>query len=234
MTVGADMFGVALPAARVVERVDPFTLDPDELRLLDLLGPPHLVTTPRQVKRLANSYGLLAALRHDHRDADLAEQAGIVRSPTGDLETVTYGPYRASMVLLAALVAFPSLGPGLFVHLHHTADAAPHSSWTDFLATLRPAHGPHGWTNRGTLTISAVQAQQWQALVTGLDHAGNLADDHDLPLPEPVTAWAAWIITVGRLSFPTGRIVNDLDRLRPLSRHSRRRNPDQQPTPRRP
>ena len=54
-------FEVRLPAARVVERIDPFALDPDEVRLLNLLGPPLFVSTPRQVKRLANSYGLLAA-----------------------------------------------------------------------------------------------------------------------------------------------------------------------------
>ena len=51
-----------LPAAPVVERFDPLTLTDGERRLIALLGPP-LVTTPRSIKRLVNSYGLLNALR---------------------------------------------------------------------------------------------------------------------------------------------------------------------------
>ncbi|QTI49489.1 hypothetical protein JYK04_07361 [Streptomyces nojiriensis] len=64
--IDTDMFGVILPEAPVVERVDPLVLEADELALLELLGPPLPVSTPRAVKRLANSYGLLTAIRHDH------------------------------------------------------------------------------------------------------------------------------------------------------------------------
>jgi hypothetical protein len=53
------------------------------------------------------------------------------------MRQVAYRPYRAGMVLLAALVAYPALGPALFGHLYHAA-AHPHRSWTQFLESLRP------------------------------------------------------------------------------------------------
>jgi hypothetical protein len=126
-TVGAptampdDLFGVTLPAPRIVERVDPLTLEPDELALLNLLGPPVLVTNPRAVKRLANSYGLLTAIRRHHRAVDL---------------TAAHHPYRASLVLLAALVAHTALGPALLTRLHEKAATDPDATWADFMADL--------------------------------------------------------------------------------------------------
>jgi hypothetical protein len=212
----AEMFGVRLPAARIVERVDPLTLDPDELALLDLLGPPLLVATPRAVKRLANSYGLLTAMRREHRDADLAEQHISIREPiTGQLREVTYRPYRAGVVLLAALVAYPALGPALFLHLHHSANNS-HQTWSRHLDSLRPRSRDGRWHNAADPAMTPVQAQQWQALIDGLHDAGTTAAAHGLPLPEPITAWVPWVIPVGRMSFPTGRIVNTIDRQRPL------------------
>jgi hypothetical protein len=83
----------------------PLPLNPDELALLDLLGPPHLIATPRAVTRLANSYGLLTAIRRDHHHDDLAEHT------TPDAPEPTYRPYRAGMVLLSALITHPALGP---------------------------------------------------------------------------------------------------------------------------
>ncbi|MEU7873299.1 P-loop NTPase fold protein [Dactylosporangium sp. NPDC049140] len=215
----AAMFGVRLPAARVVERVDPLTLDPDELARLDLLGPPLLVATPRAVKRLANSYGLLTAIRRGQRDADLAEQHATIRDPTtGNLRKVAYRPYRAGMVLLAALVAFPALGAALFLHLHHTAANEPDHTWAQLLEALQPHRNQGGhWSNPADPSMTPVQAQQWQALLHGLLHVGQSAAEHNLPLPDPLTAWAHWVVPVGRLSFPTGRIVNTLDRQRPLT-----------------
>ena len=59
-----------LPAVPVVERFDPLALTDDERRLIALLGPP-LVTTPRSIKRLVNSYGLLNALRGSQHEQDL-------------------------------------------------------------------------------------------------------------------------------------------------------------------
>ena len=212
------MFGVKLPPARAVERVDPLTLEPDEVTLLDLLGPPLLVATPRAVKRLANSYGLLTAIRRDHRNTDLAEQRTIISDPvTGDPQEVAYRPYRAGMVLLAALVAFPALGPALFLHLHHTATENRNETWERFLSSLQPVQKPGFWQNRADPSMTPVQAQQWQALLDGLHHTGRIAADRQLPLPEPLSAWHQWVVPVGRLSFPTGRIVNSLDRQRPLA-----------------
>jgi len=189
------MFGVELPAARVIERVDPLTLEPDELTLLDLLGPPLLVSTPRAAKRLANSYGLLTAIRRDHRDTDLAEQhATISDATTGEAPELTYRPYRAAMVLLASLVAFPALGPALFLHLHHHATTIhpPQTTWTPFLETLPPRRDEKqgGWSNPADPRMTPVRAQQWQALLRGLHHIAQTATERDLPLPEPLTAWA--------------------------------------------
>ncbi|MEU9575397.1 P-loop NTPase fold protein [Streptomyces massasporeus] len=207
--------GVELPAARVVD--DPLTLESEELALLDLLGPPLLVATPRGVKRLANSYGLLTALRREHRQADLVEHhATVLDQATGQQREVTYVPYRAGMVLLAALIAYPALGPALFLHLHHTAASQPDRSWKEFLAALKP-HSRHGrWHNIADSNMTPVEAQQWQALLQGLNLVITDAAEAQLDVPEPLTAWAQWVVPVGRLSFPTGRIVSSLERQRPL------------------
>ncbi|MFB6613677.1 P-loop NTPase fold protein [Streptomyces sp. NPDC056367] len=212
-----SMHGLGLPAARVIEQVDPLTLEPDEIGLLNLLGPPLLVTTPRAVKRLANSYGLLTAIRRDHREADLNEQrAAVVDAGTNDSREVRYWPYRAAMVLLAALVAYPSLGPALFLHLHHTAAARPDGTWASFRESLRPRRREERWWSAADPNMTPVQAQQWQALLDGLDAAEQAAAEHRLHLPEPLSSWSPWVVPVGRLSFPTGRIVSSLDRQRPL------------------
>ena len=197
---------VALPAARPVDRVDPLTLEPEELVLLDILGPPLLVTTPRAVKRLANSYGLLTALRREHRQTDLAETT---------LDGVAYRPYRAGLVLLAALVAYPALGPAFLVHLHHTAAEQPGTSWSDYLGTLRPVRAA-AWGNPAEPVMKPARAQQWQAMLDGLHRATGEAAGLGLHLAAPIGAWAEWVVPVGRLSFPAGRIVNGLARQRPL------------------
>ncbi|MDX3539703.1 P-loop NTPase fold protein [Streptomyces sp. MB09-01] len=161
-----ETYGVVLPAARVIERVDPLTLEPEEIALLNLLGPPLLVATPRAVKRLANSYGLLTAIRRDHREADLDEQrAPLVDPDTNTSREVHYRPYRAAMVLLATLVAYPSLGPAFFLHLHHTAAAQPGDTWASFRASLTPQRRESGrWWSVADPNMTPVQAQQWQAL----------------------------------------------------------------------
>ncbi|WP_031525603.1 P-loop NTPase fold protein [Streptomyces sp. NRRL F-5123] len=174
-------------ALRVVERTDPLTLEPDELALLRLLGPPHLVATPRGVTRLANSYGLLTALRRTHREADLAQTAES-GSP----------PYRAGMVLLAALVAYPALGPALCLHLHAEATARPGATWRDFCAALPPPAAP------------ADTIAQWGALRAALLAVTQTATDHALLLPMPLTVWREWVLPVARLSFPAGSIVSTL------------------------
>ncbi|MFI0719782.1 P-loop NTPase fold protein [Streptomyces sp. NPDC021224] len=185
-----DDMALAVPrvdTVRVVERTDPLTLEPDELALLRLLGPPHLVATPRAVTRLANSYGLLTALRRTHREADLAQAGpGAAGAP----------PYRAGMVLLAALVAYPALGPALCLHLHAEATARPDAAWADFCAALPPASAPAD--------------PQWEALRTALAHVTRTATAHGLPLPAPLAVWRDWVLPVARLSFPAGSIVPTL------------------------
>ena len=225
---------VPLPAPAIVDRVDPLALEPDELTLLELLGPPLLITTPRAVKRLANSYGLLTALRGDQHADDLNAHPGTVIDLDTKTCSISYHPYRAAIVLLGVLVAYPALGPALFLHLHHAAATAPHHPWSGFLTGLDPHWGKSGWRNAADPLVTPVQAQQWQALLKGIRAVADRAVEAGLPLPEPLHAWADWIIPVGRLSFPTGRIVSSLDRLQPLpethpSRHQSTSNSDQQP-----
>ncbi|MFD7735968.1 P-loop NTPase fold protein [Kitasatospora phosalacinea] len=199
--------GVRLPAPRVVERVDPLMLDPDEIALMDLLGPPLLVSTPRAVKRLANSYGLLTALRRAQRADDLAEQ------PTATATGAPYRPYRAGLVLLAALVAYPQLGPALCLHLHRTSRNAPDRTWAQFLTDLAPQRDPAGhWSNSADPRMPPVQAQQWASLLTALEQATGRAAAANLHLPEQLGPWGDWVAPVARLSFPAGRIVAHLDR----------------------
>lgn len=195
-----------LPAARVVERVDPLELRADERRLIQILGPP-LINTPRAVKRLVNSYGLLAAIRR-HRASG---QSGFGADPAID-EHGEHLLNRPAMVLLAALIGFPQLGPALFTHLYRTASARPTSTWTEFLTDLAPTPIPGSWRNLAAPRLTAVQAQHWRALLAALEQVIHRAAQSGVPLPEPLTAWADWVISVGRLSFPTGRVVSELER----------------------
>jgi hypothetical protein len=55
-----------------MQRADQLDLTADELLLMALLGPP-LITSPRAVKRLANSYGVLAACRPKKPDGSRPE-----------------------------------------------------------------------------------------------------------------------------------------------------------------
>jgi WD40 repeat protein len=205
-----------LPSPRLVERIDPFALDRDEIKLLDLLGPPRLLTTPRQVTRLANSYGLLTVLRREQRAADLKLQTGRIRHKDGTSRSVVYRPCRAATVLLASLVAYPSLGPDLFLYLRDESLHDPHRTWEEFLFELAPRATSSGWKNRGDEPLTAYQARQWQALFDALREAAAEAANRDLYLPEPLVAWAEWIVPVGRLSFPTGRVISTLHHPRRL------------------
>ncbi|WP_329351869.1 P-loop NTPase fold protein [Streptomyces sp. NBC_01261] len=200
--------GVLLPAPRVIERVDPLTLDPDEITLMDLLGPPLLVSTPRAVKRLANSYGLLTALRRTQRAHDLTEQ------PPATATSAPHYPYRAGLVLLAALVAYPQLGPALCLHLHRTSRIDPQQTWAQFRTDLQPQRDPAGgpWSNPADPKMTPVQAQQWTSLLTALHQVTGQAAGVGLPLPELLGPWGDWVVPVARLSFPAGRIVSLLDR----------------------
>ena len=189
-----------LPAPRVVERGDPLAFRGDEQRLLHLLGPP-LITTPRAAKRLANSYGLLSALH------------------PGDLATSRdsdHPSYRAAMVLLATLVGYPELGPALFPHIHQRAATDPTAAWAQLVRDLQPRRDGSTWCNKARGGLDEAQAQQWQSLARALCRIQEHAEEDRVPLPRMLTTWGHWIQPVGRLSFPTGRVVSTLDRHLPL------------------
>jgi hypothetical protein len=189
-----------LPAVPVVERFDPLALTGDERRLIGLLGPP-LVTTPRSIKRLVNSYGLLNALRGSRHQQDLSETR---HASTGS----TYYPYRAAIALLGTLIAFPDLSPAFFPRLLQASSDPGSGSWPQFLKRISPQHTADGWNSEflGPLAAEA-EALRWGKLVSALKKLTADATDAGLPLPEPLEAWAEWVIPAGRLSFETGRAV---------------------------
>ena len=195
-----------LPAAPVVERFDPLALTDDERRLIALLGPP-LVTTPRSIKRLVNSYGLLNALRGSQHEQDLRETS---HAGTGS----TYHPYRAAIALLGTLIAFPDLSPAFFPRLLEVSSDPGPCSWPQFLKRICPGHTTDSWSSEllGILATKA-DADRWRNLISALDKLTADAAAAGLPLPEPLEAWAEWVVPVGRLSFETGRSVITLHRL---------------------
>ncbi len=205
---------VALPAAPLLIRVDPYALREDERTLMRLLGPP-LITTPRAVKRLTNSYGLLAAIQR--QTATTTNTPGSEPPHAGgETAEIVDG---AAMVLLAALVGFAELGPALFTYLHHCATQNPTETWTAFLARLEPTvrSEDHGWGNPAVPDLTPVEAQTWRNLLGALREVTRNADTAGISLPDPLAAWAHWIVPVGRLSFPTGRMVTSLRPQRPPS-----------------
>jgi hypothetical protein len=68
------------------------------------------------------------------------------------------------MVLLAGLVAFPALGPALFLHLHHTAATHPGHSWTKLQIHYKSVHQP---TPQPAGTVHGQRRQRVRAF--GLD-----------------------------------------------------------------
>jgi hypothetical protein len=206
----------ALESLRIVNRIDPLALTPDEHQLITLLGPP-LITSPRTVKRLANSYGLLVAtsaadgVRGGHRP-------DLQAIPDLDLGQEAY-PYRAGMVLLAAVLGFPMLGPTLFPDLHRTARNEPSTPWTHYLNGLRPESASTSGASRIEPIMCATRAKHWHALLDALNDIGDRASAAGLPLPRRLDVWARWVVPVGRLSFPTGSAVSRL-----------MQSPDQRPT----
>jgi len=186
--------GIVLPAVPVVERFDPLSLTDDERRFLALLGPP-LVTTPRSIKRLVNSYGLLNALRGSRHQQDLQQ---INHSATES---------RAAMALLATLIAFPHLSPTFFTHLRDAAADAQSCSWAEFLKRAKPQQSGQDWTSGLLGPLTGRNARRWQQFVGALEDLAAKATAADLPLPEALDAWTEWAVPVGRLSFETGRSV---------------------------
>lgn len=186
----------------VIEEVDPLALTLDERRLISLLGPP-LITSPRAVKRLSNSYGLLIATSNSRH----------LLNPRYDLEPAADHrsdrpcyPYRAKMVLLATVIGFPTLGSSFFSGLYRAARANRALTWMDYLTGRHQACQPE-WLSSA---ISPSRAQHWCALLDALAQITEHAARHDLHLPSALPVWAEWVIPVGRLSFPTGSVVSKL------------------------
>jgi hypothetical protein len=203
---GGPTEGPLLPGVPVVERFDPLVLTDEERRLLTLFGPP-LVTTPRSIKRLVNSYGLLNALRGEQHQQDLQEKA----DSSGHL----YHPYRAAMTLLAILIAFPHLSPMLFTHLHKAGSGPDPCTWRQFLKQAEPQRdderrGDEKWSSNLLGQLDAGEAARWQRLVDALEAVTEEAAAAGVPLPEALSAWIEWVLPVGRLSFETGRVVMTL------------------------
>jgi hypothetical protein len=201
----ATVTATTRPELRTVLRVDPLALTPDELRLLALLGPP-LITSPRAVKRLTNSYGVLAACRPRTPDGERRElspvpdQADDDPPVTGTAGPVAY-PYRAGLVLLAAVVGYPDLGPEFFTALHRAAHTTPAQAWTRWLETQLLTAAPNHTDPRQS---------RLHDLITALQHVDHAAAAAELPLPRRLDKWSDWVIPVGRLSFPTGPTVTRL------------------------
>jgi hypothetical protein len=186
--------------ARIVDRFDPLALTPEEFELINLLGPP-LVSGPRSVKRLANSYGLLIATS---RPDDLSAGRRPDLDPVPDLSG-SVPPYRAGMVLLAAVIGYPMLGPYFFPDLHQAAQSD--KPWLAYLKELRPSESSGNRTDR---TMTAGRQKQWNAFLDALEEITTRAAEAGQPLPQSLAIWARWVVPVGRLSFPTGSAVSRL------------------------
>jgi hypothetical protein len=191
----AAIRGVPLPEPPIVDRGDPLAFDATELTLFGLLGPP-LISTPRAVKRLANSYGLFAAISR-------------LRDPDASTSSLP------AMVLLAALIGFPSLGSRLLTHLHEKSNAEPDLTWQAFVTGLKPAEqkgDSAGWSNAAASNLGNIEAENWRVLANALDRINRQADDRGCALPEAVAEWHRWMVLIGRLSFPAGSVVARLQR----------------------
>ena len=193
---------------RVVQRIDPLALTEDEHRLIEVYGPP-LLATPRSVKRFANSYGLLTAI--ETAQAGSNERPSL--QPVQDLVHLPDGrhfnySYRAAMTLLAAVIAYPALGPEWLPNLYAAIQQGNIPTWIGYLAetkerlTKRKLNDPTG---------------QWAAMISALEQAGKRAAAMGLALPEKLSIWEPWIVPVGRLSFPSGSAVARLHRTPPTS-----------------
>jgi hypothetical protein len=195
-----------LSAVPVVARFDPLALTDDERRLIALLGPP-LVSTPRSIKRLVNSYGLLNALRGSHHAQDLTET---IHDGTGS----TYHPYRAAIALLGIVIAYPDLSPRFFPRLLQASSEHRSCSWPQFLKQISSERTADSSSSEsGGALASEADALSWRKLVSALDKLTTSAAAIGLPLPEPLEAWAEWVMPVGRLSFETGLSVISLNQV---------------------
>lgn len=99
--------------------------------------------------------------------------------------------------------------PTLFPHLQVGSDPDP-CSWTQFLKRADPQHTADSWSSELLGPLAEVEARRWEKLAGALEKLTSNAAAAGLPLPEPLEAWAEWVVPVGRLSFETGRSVTTL------------------------
>jgi WD40 repeat protein len=197
-----------LPTPTIVEGADPLAFSDDERRLLSMLGP-GLIATPRSIKRLINSYGLLRAFRWEERQQDL----GPYTDPKTGQE---WYPYRAAMVLLATLIGFPGESPALFRTLYTAPAQGTPKDWSEFVSQLQPRQSNNVWANACGDGWTTSEVYRWTALAAALQQLSEAVRDKasglpPLELPQALKAWAEWVVPVGRLSFATGHVVSELE-----------------------
>ncbi|GAA2438047.1 hypothetical protein GCM10009856_56380 [Mycolicibacterium llatzerense] len=180
-----------LPTPRATDRVDPLAFGEDELHLMRLLGPP-LITTPRSVKRLVNSYALLTSIRR----LQGLPSTGAIRRP--------------ALILLAALIGYPEQCATLLRELHRTASDAPASTWHEFINGLPAILEDPARTDDLAESQLAVRRAAWLRLSSALGTITTAAAAQGISLPSAITTWAEWIPSVGRLAYPAGAVVRAL------------------------
>ncbi|GAB89936.1 P-loop NTPase fold protein [Gordonia rhizosphera] len=177
---GTPRAEVRIPVPRITDRVDPLALSADELALMNLLGPP-LIRTPRSVKRLANSYGILAAIRN-------------IRAGTDDSLPESSLP---GMVLLAILIGYPNLGTCLVADLAQQGDAG---TWTGLINRKSVR----------SRCIDVPPGESWESLRPFLLELDSHAADEGIPVPTSCRDWRPWIVPAARLAFPAGSVLGRL------------------------
>jgi hypothetical protein len=116
------------------------------------------------------------------------------------------------LVLLAAVVGYPDLGPEFFTALYRAAQADPGQAWRQWLEGQRPPPRPNPADLPGAdrPRLSSRRDQRLHDLIEALQHVDQAAEAAGLALPRRLDSWADWVIPVGRLSFPTGPAVTRL------------------------
>ncbi|MEU0529109.1 P-loop NTPase fold protein [Amycolatopsis tolypomycina] len=151
----------------------PHPLFDHEVDLLARLD--QLIETPRDAKRLVNLYRLVRSTR------DLTETADFI-----DHE------YQAVIVLLGAFTAHAALSGRLANALLH---APPETSWTDFLATLKPQRQSQHWTSPAIGEIADAELAAWTHL-----HDSLLALSNAINLPD-LRVLQSWVPRVRPFSY---------------------------------
>lgn len=92
------------------------------------------------------------------------------------------------MVLLAALVAYPALGPALFLHRYRTSRADPMQTWAQFCVSLALHRDPANdlWPNLADSKMTPVQTSR------GPPYSRPCISSPSRPLPMIYTCTSGW------------------------------------------